>query len=197
MRIDKVERGVSLFAGGIAVILALILIPHLLKNTTVTDTAKKALKKPFCTKPYHLVVSQCQHVRLTHPSAWWPQFIEIVVFGAAIILFALIHRRVGVIVAGLVLGLALGTAGLPFLFLGGWLMVRAFRLQKWGDATFTGSNRAAREINKARREGRDVTPRAQRSARGTQANADGATPRAIAPPAPSKRYTPKQKPRKR
>jgi hypothetical protein len=197
MGLDNTERGVSLFAGGIATILAAILIPHLLKNTTVTDTAKKALKKPFCTAPYHLVASQCQHLRLTHPSAWWPQFIEIVVFGGAIILFALIRRRVGVVVAGLVLWLALSAAGLPFLFVAGWLMVRAFRLQKWGDPTFSGSNREAREQAKARKEGRTVTPRAPRAARGSKAEREPAGPRAIAPPAPSKRYTPKQKPRKR
>jgi hypothetical protein len=197
MGLDKVERGVSLFAGAIAMILAAVLIPHLLKNTFVTDTAKKAATKPYCTKPYHLVVSMCQHTRLTHPSAWWPQFLEIIIFGAAIIIFALFRRRVGVVVAGLVLWLALSTVGLPFLFVAGWLMVRAFRLQKWGDPTFSGSNREAREQAKARKEGREVTPRAPRPARGTKASTEPPAPRAIAPPAPSKRYTPKQKPRKR
>jgi hypothetical protein len=197
MGMDNIERGVSFFAAAIALILAAVLVPHLLKNTFVKDTAKKALKKPYCTKPYHLVVSTCQHLRLTHPSAWWPQFIEIMVFAAAIIIFALIRKRVGVVVAGLILWLALSAAGLPFLFVSGWLMVRAFRLQKWGDPTFSGSNREAREQAKARKEGREVTPRAPRATRGSKASADVSTPRAIAPPAPSKRYTPKQKPRKR
>lgn len=197
MGLDKVERGVSLVAGGIALILAAILVPHLLKNTFVTDTANKAKTKPYCTKPYHLVGSMCQHMRLTHPSAWWPQFIEIIIFGAAIIIFALIRKRVGVVVAGLILWLALSTAGLPFLFVAGWLMVRAFRLQKWGDPTFSGSNRAAREQAKARKEGREIMPRAPRPARGSKASTEPAAPRAVTPPAPSKRYTPKQKPRKR
>jgi hypothetical protein len=189
MGLDNTERGVSLFAGGIATILAAILIPHLLKDTT----AVKAAKKPFCPESYNLVAGHC----LTHPSAWWPQFIEIVVFGGAIILFALIRRRVGVVVAGLVLWLALSAAGLPFLFVAGWLMVRAFRLQKWGDPTFSGSNREAREQAKAKKEGRTASPRTPRSSRGSKVATEPAGPRAIAPPAPSKRYTPKQKPRKR
>ena len=197
MGLDKVERGVSLVAGGIAIILAAIEIPHLLKNTYVTDTANKLKTKPYCTKPYHLVVSTCQHLRLTHPSAWWPQFLEIIIFGAAIIIFALLRKRVGVVVAGLILWLALSAAGLPFLFVVGWLMVRAFRLQKWGDPTFSGSNRAAREQAKARKEGRDVTPRAPRPARGSKVSTEPVAARPVAPPAPSKRYTPKQKPRKR
>jgi hypothetical protein len=196
MGLDKNERALSFVGAGVAFVLAAFLIPHLLKNTFVTDKAKKAATKPFCTKPFHLVANTCQHVRLTHPSAWWPQFIELLVFGAAILVFALIRRRVGVVVASLMSWLALSVTGLPFLFLGGWLMVRAFRLQKWGDPTFSGSNRVAREQAKAKRGGREVAPRTPRSAKGSKASNEVMAPRP-APPAPSKRYTPKQKPRKR
>lgn len=194
MGLDNVERGVSLFAGGIAMILAAVLVPHLLKNTWVTDTAKKLAAKPYCVKPYRLVASLCEHHHLSHPSAWWPQFLEIVIFGLAIIIFALVRKRAGVVCAGLILWLALSTVGLPFLFVGGWLLVRAFRLQKWGDATFSGSNREARERSKANREGR-VRP--SRGSKASKASAVPVTPGPVAPPAPSKRYTPKQKPRKR
>jgi hypothetical protein len=197
MGLDKIERGVSFVAAAIALLLAAIEVPHLLKNTYVKDTLNKAKSKPYCTKPYHLVANMCQHMRLTHPSAWWPQFLEIIIFAGAIIIFALIHKRVGVVVASLILWLALSATGLPFLFVAGWLMVRAFRLQKWGDPTFSGSNRAAREQAKARKEGREVTPRAPRRAKGSKASTEPVVTRPAAPPAPSKRYTPKQKPRKR
>jgi hypothetical protein len=197
MGLDKTERGVSFVAAGIAIVLAAIEVPHLLKNTYVKDTLSKAKSKPYCTKPYHLVGNMCQHLRLTHPSAWWPQFLEIIIFSAALVIFALIRKRVGVVVASLILWLALSATGLPFLFVAGWLMVRAFRLQKWGDPTFSGSNRAAREQAKARKEGREVAPRAARAARGTKASTEPVVARAATPPAPSKRYTPKQKPRKR
>ncbi len=201
MGLDKLERRISLIAAGIAGALAAYLIPHLLKNSTVTDTANKAKSKPYCTKPFHLVGNACKHLQLTHPSFWWPQFLLIVALGAAIFIFTQIGRRVGVVVACLMAWLALSAsavsaAGLPFLFVGGWLMVRAFRLQKWGDATFSGSNRSAREQAKAKRASREVAPRTRKAAKGSKA-AEPTVARSAAPPAPSKRYTPKQKPRKR
>ena len=51
------------------------------------------------------------------------------------------------------LGLGLG-AGLVFFFLGAWLIIRAYRLQKYGVAGMVASNQVAREMALARREGR-------------------------------------------
>ena len=202
MGLDQTERTISLVAAGVAFILAAFLIPHLIKNTYVTETASKAKTKPYCTTPFHLAGSLCKHLELVHPSYWLPQFLEIIVFGAAILAFALVRRRVGVVVAGLMSWLALSASafsavGLPFLFVAGWLMVRAFRLQKWGDPTFSGSNRTAREQAKTKRADRGVTPRASKAPRGSKATPEPVVARSAAPPAPSKRYTPKQKPRKR
>jgi len=190
MGINKLERGISFFGGAVALISAALFIPHLLKNTTITDTTKH-VKGKACPAGYHLAASLCEKSQLTHPTYWLPQFLMILVLGLAIILFAFLRRRVGVIVAALLLGLASGTAGLMFLFLGGWLGIRAFRLQKYGDATFTGSSRRAREMGKERREGRSTAPRKTRSAKGTVATAKGSAP------APSKRYTPKKTARRR
>jgi hypothetical protein len=189
MGMDKIERGVSLIAGAVAMALAAIISPHLFKDTWVTDTAKPSKTKPYCVEPFHLVKAVCQHTHLTHPSAWLPQFLEIVVFGLAIIFFALRRKRVGVAFCGLLLGLALGTIGLPFLFCGGWLIIRALRLQKYGDPTFTGSSRRAREVAQAKKEGRPVRSKESASA--------AASSRPAAPPTPSKRYTPKKRPRTR
>jgi hypothetical protein len=190
MGLDNVERGISLFAGGIAMVLAAVESLRLFKNTIITETAKPATTKPRCTDGYHLVASLCEKQHLTHPSYWLPQFLAILIIGLGIIIFALLRKRVGVITAALLLGLALGTeAGLPFLFCGGWLAIRAFRLQRYGDATWSGSNRAAREAGRARREGRSPrTPRDKKKAI--------AAPSAPPPPTESKRYTPK-KPTKR
>lgn len=194
MGLDNIERGISLFAGAIAMVLAAVVSPHILHNTTVIDTIPLSKTKK-CTAAalklgYHLYNEVCQKNRLTHPSAWWPQFLEILIIGLAIIGFALLRKRVGVIVSGLLLGLALGTVGLPFLFVGGWLIIRAFRLQRYGDPTFSGSGRAARELNQekraAKREGRAVAPLTQK------APAPPPTP-----PSESKRYTPKKPVRKK
>ena len=197
MGIDATERKISFVGGGLALVLAAIFIPHLLHNTTVIDTAKLTTLH-HCPTGYKLVNAVCQRPRIAHPSAYVLQFLLIIAFGAAMVLFTKRSKRSGVAVCALFLGLALGTFGLPFLFLGGWLIIRAFRLQKYGDATFAGSNRRAREKAIARRAGRTTPTRS--SAKGASRSATrGSTKGAIKPsgPAPSKRYTPKQKPRKR
>ena len=77
-----------------------------------------------------------------------------------------------------------GTGGILFMFLGGWLAIRAFRLQKYGDPTFSGSNIKARERAQERRRNRGVRTKSP-----TTGSASGT---ARATPAPSKRYTPKK-----
>ncbi len=174
------------YVGGfVAAALAAVIVPHFFKNTLVTDTAKLTSAKT-CPTNYHLVHNVCQYTHLTHPIDWLPQFLEIVILGAAVAFFAYRRKRAGVAAAALIMGLALGVAGLPFLLLGGWLVVRAFRLQKYGDPSFTGSSKRAREMAQERKAAR---------AKGAR------TPKGETPsrdlPAPSKRYTPKQRPRRR
>jgi hypothetical protein len=192
MGLDNFERGVGLFAGVIALILSALYINRLRHNTNLIVTSPLT-KSKHCTKAaldqgYTMVHLFCEKTVLTHPSHWWPQFLLIFIVGLAIIGFSLWRKRVGVAVCGFLLGLALGVAGIVFLFLGGWLVVRAFRLQKYGDATFAGSGRAAREINQekraAKREGREPRTRSKKN------------DVVITPPKPveSKRYTPKKPP---
>ena len=179
MGLDNLERKISFVLGTIALVLAAILVPHLLHDTWVTDTAKPLAGKS-CPTHYELVRGVCTYTHLTHPSAWLPQFLEILLIGLALIGFTWRRKRAGVAAAALLLGLALGTAGLPFILGGGWLIVRAFRLQKYGDASFSGSSRRAREISAERR--------AQRRAP-TPSTPSPATRRT---PDASKRYTPKK-----
>lgn len=197
MGLDPFERRVSYFAGALAMVLAGLFMPHLLHNTWVTDTAKPGAKNS-CVAPFKLVGRVCQHVHLTHPSDWLPQFLEIFIIGLVIILFAYLKKRVGVSFAGLFLGLAIGTTGLPFLFLGGWLVIRALRLQRYGDATFMGSSRLARAAADERRAARKAgTPVPTRRAAPAPASDAPPAPKTATPPSPSKRYTPKKRPRTR
>jgi hypothetical protein len=194
MAIDKIERRVAFIAGALALLLAGLFTPHLFKNTWITETAKPVTGHT-CAKPYHWnsVLKSCSHLKLTHPSDWLPQFILILVMAVAIVVFAYLRKRVGVAFAAFFLGLALGTVGLPFLILGGWLLLRALRLQRYGDASFFGSSRLARDQAQAKREGRPVVPRRTR----TKEKESATTMMRPAIPAPSKRYTPKKPPRKR
>ncbi|MHB8826946.1 MAG: hypothetical protein ACYC5Z_04695 [Acidimicrobiales bacterium] len=188
--LDLIERRASYVGGALALILAAIISPHLFKNTWVTDTAKPSAHNT-CTAGYHLVNKACSYTHLTHPSDWIIQFLEILILGVGLLIFARLKKRAGVAVLSLLLGLALGVVGLPFLFLGGWLVIRALRLQKYGDATFVGSSKAAREAADQRRaEKRSGAPRAKKN------DIDVAST-LLTPPAPSKRYTPKQRPRRR
>jgi len=184
MGLDDLERRLSFAGSGIALVLALVFIPHLLGTTRRSVTLSPV--KGVCPSGYHLVAKLCQGVQITHPSDWVLQFVVLLVLGGAIFIFAWRRKRPGTIVAALLLGFLTGTAGLLFLFLGGWLTVRAFRLQKYGDATFRGSNVKARELAQRRRD--------ERATRGPRQRKSSPTPSTTASrtPAASKRYTPKK-----
>lgn len=184
MGIDELERKASFVAGALAVILAGVLSPHLFKNTTVIDKLTPTAANT-CAAGYHLVGSVCEKVTITTPSDWLIQFLEILVIGAFILFFALRRKRAGVAVASLLLGLALGSVGVGFLFFGGWLIVRALRLQKYGEASFFASSRKAREMSQAKREARGTSTRVRGAKVPVAASANT--------PAPSKRYTPKKR----
>ncbi len=190
MSIDSLERGIGFVAGALAMVLALIISPRLFKNTTITTTSS-LLKNKTCAATYHLVSGHCEKALVTHWSYWLPQFLEIVILGLAVIYFTWRRKRAGVAVSTLLIGLAFGTVGLPFLLVGGWLIVRAFRLQKYGDATFSGSSRIARETAKAKKEGRSPAAAKARS----NSSSKGAAAPSL--PTPSKRYTPKKQQRRR
>ncbi len=186
MGLDTLERRFGFGGSAIALVLALFFIPHLIKNTTITVTAK-TLKNGSCPKGYAMLKDVCSRHEITHPSYWVPQFLVFVIVGAAIFAFSYWRKRPGVIVAAFLLGLATGTAGIFFLALGAWLSVRAFRLQKYGDPTFRGSNVKARERAQERR-----ATRAGRAKSSKSSTRNLAAETARATPAPSKRYTPKK-----
>lgn len=187
--IDRVERSVSLFGVGIAMIISLVSLVAWIKKSPVITT-QKYVKGKVCPSAFPKHVGEfCEHVLKASDSYWATRFLFIFVVALLLLYFTLRRKRAGVACFSVFLGIGLGIAGVVFVFMGAWLIVRAFRLQRYGEASWSGSNKAAREIAQAKKEGRDPTPKSS--------SATPAPSSPAAPPSPSKRYTPKQKPRKR
>ena len=188
--LDDLERKFSFAGAGVALLFVAFYIPErLVKNTSITTTATK-LTSGKCPNGYDLVKSVCSKTTIYHPSYWILSFAFIVVMGLAVGTFAYLRKRAGVIVASFMMGLAsgiVGTAGIVFLALGAWLSVRAFRLSKYGDPTFKGSNIKARERALERRASRGASSPRTRSKKSSTSPVTTART-----PAPSKRYTPKK-----
>lgn len=186
---DSTERNVSLFGVSIAMIISLVSLFAWIKKSPVITTVKyvkgKACPAAF---PKHNLTF-CEHILVESSSYWAARFLFIFIVSLVILFFTLRRKRAGVACFACFLGIGLGVAGVVFVFLGAWLIVRAFRLQRYGEASWKGSNQIAREMAQAKREGRDPTPKSSA--------APAATPGPATPPTASKRYTPKQKPRKR
>ncbi len=194
--LDTLERKLSVTLALIALGFGIFFFVQWATNAKIVKSAKP-LAHNACTSGYHYVVSSglCQQSSYDR-GAWLLQFIVVVVLGLAILYTAWRKKRAGVATFALLLGLFLGVAGLGvvFFFFGAWLMLRAYRLQKYGDATWKGSNRVAREMAEARRSGRAPRPTA---APASSTAVAPAPPRAATPPPPSKRYTPKKQSRRR
>lgn len=185
MGIDDLEKKVTYAAGAIALLLAVL---EFVKPTKVIVTAKPG-KGNVCQSGFHLVSALCTKTNAAHLSSYLPQVLAIVIIGAIMVIFAVKEKRAGVAMCALLVGLALGTVGFAFILLAAWLIIRAFRLQKYGDASFAGSGKRAREMAQAKKEGRSYSPP------GAPKTTNPSAPRTANPPEASKRYTPKKRPR--
>jgi hypothetical protein len=197
--LDPLERGISIFGASIAFVLAIVTAVEWKRNLpTITTTKYKAGKACPTAFPTH-VNTLCEHIVKTTRTEWEVKFFFIVIVAACIMFFALRRKRAGVATFAVFLGLGLGLgSGLVFFFMGAWLIMRAYRLQKYGIPTMMGSNRVAREMAQARKEGRE--PDIEQYT-GTTTTSNAATPRSSASkktpakstaPEASKRYTPKK-----
>lgn len=196
--LDTLERKLSVTLGLIAAGFGIFFLVQWLRNATIVKTAKP-LAKNACASGYHFVASSSLCQQTYHDKGeWLLQFIVVLVIGLAILYTAWRAKRAGVATFSLLLGLYLGIFGLGvvFFFFGAWLMLRAYRLQRYGDATWRGSNKVAREMAEARRAGREYRPVAG-AVPATASEAVAAPPRSATPPPPSKRYTPKKTQRRR
>jgi hypothetical protein len=186
--LDALERRWSFGIGGIG-----LLLSALFALAPIKTYVEQKPQNGVCSSGYTIVGRMCQkHVLLNFASD--PRFYLLLAGAIVIMFFAWRKRRVGIIVAALMIGLSLGNFGLPFLAIGSWLVIRAFRLQKYGDPTFVGSNQQSRLRAQERAANRKKGVSNSRRKKGD--TNDTVTP-ARPKPAPSKRYTPKQSGRRR
>jgi hypothetical protein len=93
-----------------------------------------------------------------------------------------------IILYGFSFTLTVAPVGLILIFIGGWLILRAWRVQKTGYPTSRGAARASAETRLARKVDRERPTRAKKTA---------TDPAQRSTPSASKRYTPKTPPRKK
>lgn len=200
MGLDPLERGISLFGAGIALVLALVTAIEWSRNLP-TITTQKHVKGKACPSAYpRLRNTLCEHVVKTTRGEWEVKFFFILVVALCLLYFSLRRKRAGVACFAIFLGLGLGIgAGAVFFFLGAWLIIRAYRLQKYGVSGMVASNQVAREMSQARREGRAPNLELPPSSSGTARTSSRASAKNPGPKGPdaSKRYTPKKRTPKR
>ncbi|HEY8081027.1 MAG TPA: hypothetical protein VIE15_02975 [Acidimicrobiales bacterium] len=175
--LDSKERKWGFGAAGLVVAIALLgTIPY---NTTDKYPKGSAQCPPPPT--YHVVGKNCVGT-IHHTTSVWQ--VAVLAILAVILLYVVwSSRRTLTIFVSLFSGLAArNTLGLLVIFYGAWLLLRSWRLQRYGVT----DGKAVRQIATERSAARKV---ARRTPATTQATSKT--------PTPSKRYTPKAKPRKK
>ncbi len=204
--LDRVERLAGFGISAIGLFLSLVALYQAAVVKKAIITTSKVPHHGKCGAGYIVFKKTCEEVITA--GGLWAQFGVITVSLAAMFVFILLRHRYGAIFfafwSALVLGLF--STGIPFLFFAIWLMVRAWRLQKYGVATFAGVSKVTKARVEARKAGlpepelpnyaeTEEDPRPSRSSRKPAATATTPAPRPTAEP--SKRYTPKKSTGKR
>ncbi|MGH9045517.1 MAG: hypothetical protein ACRDVP_11955 [Acidimicrobiales bacterium] len=192
LQLDDRERKIGLLGGALALLIALVTtVPYVL------DPSKRVSQTLSATKDHHCLVKGFVYTKssnacvgkVSYPLEHWLfALILMVAFAAAILVTVKIGRRGPLGFIALMTGLAfdtqVGILGLPFVAGGGWLLVRAWRVQRYGSPTAPrGNSKGTRSPPDRTRPGRankDREPQALRKA-----------------PGASKRYTPKSTSRRK
>ena len=197
---DPTERNVGRVAVvlGIAVTLIWVLPYMLTKKYDVTASIKPKGKTcpPVAPHIKYTTVSGKGVCEAIFPPSHYVWFLVLpIVFAALIVVALYLKRRTWLAFAILLLGLALSTesiiATLPFLLAGGWIMLRAYRTQKYGapnqKAVQPGWTAPARPTSRR--------ARATGPSRPTSSGKSGTKTPSRKAPSANKRYTPRTPPK--
>ncbi len=210
-QIDPTERKIGYVASALAIVLTLVAnIPYMVRRVSVATTTKPSGHS--CANHYTYTThsggaATCNTIYSTSHYVWG--LVVLLVFSVAIFVTVRIGRRAPLAFTLVLTGLAIGSViantiiVLPFIFAGGWLLLRAWRSQKYGSPSakaalpgYTPPRRgpAPKAGSTSGRSGSSTTNAGRRSRKG-QPPATTATGRAV--PTANKRYTPKAPPKKK
>lgn len=197
--IDPMERKVGIVASILGVALALYAnVPYMVSKTAVLTTVKpkgKSCGAVLGITDLHYVASTKACDGIYPASHYVLPLIVSLVLAAAIYVTVRIRRRSPLAFALVMTGLAFGSliVLVPYGLAGAWVMLRAWRTQKYGSPTARGAalpGWSAPSPRGTTRRARSTGPSAGRRRKGTEP--EKATVRK--PPSANKRYTPKTPP---
>jgi hypothetical protein len=203
MLIDPTERKIAYLGVALGVVMAMTFtIPYLVNPKSGASTVK-ATSKNCGVRSVYVVINHIAECRtLVESRTYWVITLAILLaFPLAIFVTVRIGRRSPLAYAALMTGLAfevtLGLFGLPFLFAGGWLLIRAWKSQKYGSPTAKRGDPPLATIAPARSgrsSGSSANAKSTNATTGRSGKAKRGQPEEPAgrrPPEPNKRYTPK------
>jgi hypothetical protein len=188
--LDPQERRIAFFAAPIALALSLInYLPLVLHNTTTYQSEPFTGPKsdPHCAYTLADKGKVCELMILHHPGDYILEFIAALVVCSVLLYATWRSKRTLAIFSTLLIGLFSGIVGLLFLLYGGWLVLRSWRLQRYGAKDAATARKVSIEQTAERREQRRNRPE----------RTSGGAPSVRPEIKPSKRYTPKAKRRRR
>ena len=218
-KIDQTERRIGYLGAGLGAVMALTFTVPYISNpkegAKVTAASHAQIVSKSCGVRYQFQANTAAHVARCVPiiysrTYWLVTLLILMAFPLAIFVTVRIGRRAPLAYAALMTGLAfevtLGLFGLPFLAAGAWLLIRAWKSQRYGSPT------AKRGDPPLQLSGRGASGKAGGSGASTTASSRGKattngrrskksqsepTDASRRPTAPNKRYTPKSPPKKK
>jgi|SRR5271165_4752872 len=200
--VDPIERKIGYAAAALGVLVAVLSTWQYVTNPKKTYKLTVGAQGNHCPTGYARTpptghTFQC--VTYGHHSEiyWLGLMLVMLVFSLAILVTTWIGRRGAVGFASLMTGFVftnqVGILGLPFLVFGGWLLLRAYRVQKYGTLDAKEAADAAAAKRAERRAGGTSSGGSSSGKKGTTSASSTGSRK----PEPSKRYTPKAAPKKK
>jgi hypothetical protein len=194
-RIDAKERRWGIYASVLAAAVAILAeLPGVLHPRKQHASVSTKPVGMHCTGDFYDATTKACYT-LHSRSFWVWTMCVLLLFAVTLFVAVQLRRRSALGFAALMNGLAFETTtgspvlGLPFIVFGGWLLIRAWRVQQYGSPTATKKTVGAAPAPRPTRPVREPRERKRK----TETTTASGRPR----PEASKRYTPKTPPRKR